>query len=115
MKTIFCVLALLGAAACVLLSQGRLFTGEIMDSPCANMHSHSRMMQGLNAKDAKECTQRCVKELKGKYALWDSSSNTAYQIDNQDKAAAFAGQKVKITGSLDTASKTIHLETIEPQ
>ena len=99
-------------AAALLLSQGRSFTGEIMDSQCAGMHSHSKMMQGLDLKSAKECTQKCVKELGGKYTLFDPSTNTAYVLDNPDKAAAFAGEKVTIKGTLDSASKTIHVDSI---
>jgi hypothetical protein len=96
----------------VALSQGRPFTGEIMDSQCAGMHSHARMMQGVEAKDAKECTQKCV-QMGGKYVLFDPATKTAYQLDNQDKVAAFAGRKVSVNGALDASSKTIHVESVE--
>ena len=103
----------IACAATVLVSQSRSFTGEIMDSQCAGMHSHSKMMQGVNAKDAKDCTEKCVHQFGGKYALFDASSNTAYQLDNQEKAAGFAGQKVSVKGTYDSGSKTIHVDTIE--
>ena len=38
---------------------------------------------------AKECTQKCV-QLGGKYVLFDPATKAAYQLDNQEKAAAFA-------------------------
>jgi hypothetical protein len=107
------LIATLLLAVAAALPQSRSFTGEIMDSQCAGMHSHSRMMAGMDAKSAKECTQKCVQTMGGKYALFDSSSSTAYQLDNQDKASAFAGQKVTVKGTLDSASKTIHVESIE--
>jgi hypothetical protein len=112
---IIVVVAMFLCAAAPLPPQSRSFTGEIMDSQCAGMRSHSRMMQGLELKSAKECTQKCVKELGGKYTLFDASANTAYQLDNQDKAAPFAGQKVNVKGTFDSASKTIHVESIEPR
>ena len=96
------------------LPQSRSFTGEIMDSQCAGMRSHDKMMQGVDAKTAKECTQKCV-ELGGKYTLFDPATKTAYQLDNQEKAAAFAGRKVNVKGTLDAASKTIHVESLEAQ
>src|SRR5215469_16655497 len=97
----------------VLRPQSRSFTGEIMDSQCsAVMRSHAKMMQGLNAKNARECTQKCV-EMGGKYTLLDPSASTAYQLDNQEKAAPFAGQKVTVKGTYDSATKTIHVESIE--
>jgi hypothetical protein len=100
-------------AAALLLSQSRSFTGEIMDNQCAGMGSHARMMAGLGAKNARDCAQRCVHELGGKFTLFDASAGTVYQLDNQDKAAAFAGQKVTVKGTLDASSKTIHMESIE--
>jgi hypothetical protein len=72
------------------------------------------MMQGVEAKDAKECTRKCV-QLGGKYVLFDPATKAAYQLDNQEKAAAFAGRKVSIKGILDAASKTIHVESVEAQ
>jgi hypothetical protein len=112
MRTLVVIAAFFCAAA-IIFAQSRSFTGEIMDSPCAAMHSHDRMMQGMDAKSAKECTQKCVQQLKGKYALFDKSSNTVYQLDNQEKAAGFAGQTVSVKGTYDPASKTIHVEGIE--
>ena len=108
------VISTLLLAAAVSLPQGRSFTGEIMDSQCAGMRSHARMMQGVDAKDAKECTQKCV-QLGGRYVLFDPATKAAYQLDNQEKAAAFAGRKVSVKGTLDGASKTIHVESVEAQ
>jgi hypothetical protein len=72
-------------------------------------------MQGMDAKSAKECTEKCVKQMRGKYALFEPATNTGYQLDNQDQAARFAGQEVNIKGTYDAASKTIHVESIEPR
>ena len=111
MRRLALFLALLPTAA--VLSQTRSFTGEIMDSQCAAvMRSHTRMMQGLDAKNGKDCTQKCV-GMGGKYALLDASAGSSYQLDNQDKAAPFAGQKVTVKGTYDSATKTIHVESIE--
>lgn len=112
---IIVVVATFFCAAAPLPPQSRSFTGEVMDSQCAGMRSHTRMMQGLDVKTTKECTQKCIKEMGGKYTLFDASANTAYELDSQDKAAPFAGQKVNVKGTLDSASKTIHVESIEPR
>jgi hypothetical protein len=58
-------------------SNDRLFTGEIMDSPCAAMGTHDRMMKGLEAKDAKDCSQKCVRMV-GKYVLYDPANKATY-------------------------------------
>jgi hypothetical protein len=109
------VISTLLLSAAIGLPQGRPFTGEIMDSQCAGMGSHARMMQGVEAKDVKECTRKCVEQLRGKYVLFDAATKTTYQLDNQGKAAAFAGQKVSVKGALDAASKTIRVESVEAQ
>jgi hypothetical protein len=108
------VLATLLLAASIALPQSRSFSGEIMDSQCAGMGSHTRMMEGMGVKSAKECTVKCI-QMGGKYTLFNASAKTAYQLDNQDKAAAFAGQKVTVKGTLDAASKTIKVESIAAQ
>ena len=92
----------------------KTFTGEIMDSQCADMASHDNMMKGENAHNAKECTLACVKK-GGSYAFYDSGAKQAYKLDNQKKAAAFAGQKVTVTGSYDSGSDTLHVTNIKAQ
>ena len=96
------------------LSQSRSFTGEVMDSPCADMGSHNRMMQGVDAKNARDCAQKCVRLASTyRYVLYDPATKTVYQLDNQQKSGEYAGQKVSVKGTFDAASKTIHVESIE--
>jgi Protein of unknown function (DUF5818) len=89
------------------------FTGEIMDSQCAGMDGHEMMMKDENAKDAKDCTIKCVHD-GGKYVLYDSKAKSTYTLDDQAKAKEFAGQKVKVSGTLDKNSSTIHVSGISP-
>jgi len=111
---------LVAASLSVAAPKARTFTGEIMDSQCAATGSHASMlkMSGMGDKDPidpmakKMCTQKCV-QMGGKYVLYDAAKKAVHQLDDQDKAKEFAGQKVKITGTYDEASKTIHITTIE--
>ena len=110
-QTLF--IAVLGMTAG--LSVGRAadtFTGQIMDSQCADMGSHDNMMKGEHASNAKECAISCVKK-GGKYALYDPTAKKAYALDNQKKAGAFAGQSVTITGKLDSSSDSIQIKEIQ--
>ena len=88
------------------------FMGEIMDSPCAMMGSHTQMMKKEKAKDARECTLDCVRD-GAKFVLYNAPDKTTYQLDDQVKPKDFAGQQVKVTGTLDTATNTVHVEKIE--
>src|SRR5689334_10689899 len=101
------VIAILLLTAPLSLPQSRSFTGEIMDSQCAGMHSHDKMMKRVDAKTARDCTRKCV-ELGAKYVLFDPASKTVYQLDDQSKPAAHAGEKVTVKGTLDPGTRTIH-------
>ena len=105
--TLLCVAAGFGVAR----AADKTFTGEIMDSQCAEMGSHDNMMKGEHASNAKECAIACVKA-GGKYALYDPAAKKAYQLDDQKKAKEFAGQKVTVTGKLDGDS--IQVSKIQP-
>jgi hypothetical protein len=118
MKTV--VLALVVVIALATVSFGRAkgdkaktFTGEIFDSQCAMNNSHKQMeqMKGMGD-DSKMCTLKCV-EMGGKFVLQDTTKKITYQLDDQEKPKEFAGQKVKVTGTYDKATKTIHVEKIE--
>lgn len=87
-------------------ARSRSFTGEIMDSNCAKAGAHNPKMG-----DAKTCTEACVKA-GGKYVLYNSSTKAIYQLDDQKKPEEFAGQKVKVSGTYDAATKTIHVTNI---
>lgn len=88
------------------------FNGEIADSACAAQHSHDDVMKKQGYKNAKECTLGCVQD-GAKLVLYTPANNTVYQLDDQEKPAAYAGQKVTIVGTYDGQTKTIHIESIE--
>lgn len=82
------------------------FNGEIMDSDCAATGVHP------SGETAKQCTVDCVKA-GAKYVLYDTGTKTVYQLDDQMKPEKFAGAKVKVNGTLDAATKTIHVTAIQ--
>lgn len=89
------------------------FRGEIMDSMCASMGGHDPGgYQATHTHTPKDCTLACVKA-GSKFVLYNRARKTTQQLDDQDKAREFAGQKVKVTGTYDRSSKTIHVKNIE--
>jgi hypothetical protein len=88
------------------------WNGEIMDSVCAKAGSHAEMMSKEGAKDANDCSDRCVKA-GAKYVLVDPSTHEVYQLDDQLNSYEFAGYKVAITGTYEDGNKTIHVHDIE--
>jgi hypothetical protein len=89
----------------------RSFTGEIMDSSCAQLGSHTKMMKSMDIKTARECTLDCVKA-GSKFVLFNPTMKMIYQLDDQKKPAAFAGEEVRVTGTYDKVTKTIHVLSI---
>jgi hypothetical protein len=45
--------------------------------------------------------------------VFKDDAGTAYKLDNTDQAKSFVGKSVKVTGTLDTATNTIHVTNIE--
>jgi hypothetical protein len=97
------------------------FSGEIMDSQCAKNASHAMMLkkEGMGDKDPndpmakKMCAVNCVKKMGSKYVLFDAAKKTVYQLDDQTKPEELAGAKVTVTGTLDKATRTIHVTDIK--
>jgi type 1 fimbria pilin len=92
--------------------------GAIMDSQCAynvhsDAHSHDWMtkrgVQG--ATDEESCTHHCVKDMGGSYVL--VVKKDVYKLDDQVKAEQFAGKKVKLNGTLDADTHTLHVFDME--
>ena len=90
----------------------KTYNGEIMDSQCSKMGNHDAGYKMTGTNTPKDCAQACVKA-GGKYVLYDAVAKTAYELDDQDKAKDLAGQKVKVEGTLNPATKTIHVDKIE--
>ena len=82
----------------------KTFVGNISDSMCGLKH----MMPG---KSDKECTLMCV-QAGAKYVLADPARGKVYQLSDQKKPEEFAGEKVKVTGTLK--GDTISVTAIEP-
>jgi hypothetical protein len=101
------------------------YSGEIMDSACAKESSHADMQkkEGLAGKDLNDpaakklCTRNCVSKMGAKYGakyvLFNPLTGVVYQLDDQTKSANFAGEKVKVSGTLDKTTDTIHVADVQ--
>jgi hypothetical protein len=95
------------------VAQGRSFNGDSMDETCANLGSDDGMMKShADIKDAKDCTLACVKN-GSKFVLYDGVSKTVYELDDQQEPMEFAGEKVRVMGTLDNTTHTIHVTDIK--
>ena len=85
---------------------GQTFTGTITDDMCASA-GHASMRMGPT--DA-ACTKACVMEHDAAYVLVDGKN--VYALSDQKIPAQFAGQKVKVVGTLDAKTRTIKVASI---
>lgn len=109
---LFVLTVALSAAA----TDKNVFFGEISDSQCAmNVHSLSRSHQEMIEKrtmgtDAPSCARACIRR-GGEWVL--RAGNDVYRLKNQAGIDPFAGEKVRVTGSLDPKTNTIDNTHIE--
>jgi hypothetical protein len=89
MKTILTVFA---GAALAFAAAPKTFTGVVTDSMCGKDHA----MMGV--KPDSKCVLECVKS-GSKYALLEGTN--VYELSDQKAPEKFAGQKVKVTGTLN--------------
>lgn len=99
-------LILLSAAPLSASPAKQTFTGTITDEMCGKA-GHSQMQMGPT--DA-ACTIACVDVHGAAYVLYDGKD--VYKLSDQRTPEKFAGQKVKVVGTLDVKSKTIHVDSI---
>jgi hypothetical protein len=95
--------------------RGNSFSGEIMDSQCAQMGSHQAMMLSHDFTTALECALFCAhsQDPRSKFVLFDPATKTTYQLDDQDRAQLYAAEKVTVTGTYDKSTKTIEVANIQ--
>jgi len=96
-------------AAALVTAQGKqTFKGTITDDMCPRA-DHSQMRMGPT--DA-ECSAACIDEHGAAYILFDGDGS--YQLSDQKAAQKFVSRKVKVVGTLDGKTRTIHVESIAP-
>lgn len=105
-KVVYWSLALLMTAGMATASpkagvQGKTFVGNISDKMCGAKH--------MKGESARECTLECV-QMGSSFVLVDAKGKV-YDLSDQDKPRKFAGEKVKVTGTLK--GNTIEVTSIE--
>ncbi len=101
------LLAIASLAATLTAAAGKqTFTGIITDDNCPKA-DHSQMQMGPT--DV-ECAKACIDAHGAMYGLYDGKN--FYTLSDQRTSEKFTGQKVKVTGTLDTKTRTIHVDSI---
>jgi hypothetical protein len=108
--------AMLAMAGAALGQKAQIFHGEVSDSQCAlNVHSltrsHEEMLKSKSmGGTSNTCTVYCIEHLGGYLVL--SAGKDVFRLDRPDMVHGFEGQKVILTGTLDTKTNQIHVQKI---
>ena len=107
MRTTPLLIASLLALSSMSSAQGKqTFVGTITDDMCAK-EGHASMRMGPT--DA-ECTTACVAAHGADYVLADGTN--VYTLSDQKTPEKFAGKRVRVTGTLDSKTRTIQVQSI---
>lgn len=113
----FCLAIMFAFVSLAAAQSSHTYRGDVSDSQCAlNIHSLSRSHQEmLKSKSmggtANTCAVYCIEHMGGYLVL--STGNNVYRLDRADLVHGFEGQKVVITGVLDSKANQIHVLKIE--
>jgi len=93
---------------------GGTFEGEIMDNHCAQMGSHEMTMKENKLATPDLCVSYCMhfRKTPDKYVLYNVTSKMIYQLDDQNLPMFFGGRNVRVSGTYNPATKTIHVKDI---
>ena len=90
------------------------FKGELADAQLNCLQTPMRVVDGIKDKTACVLYYAHSVQPPNKYVLYDASTKTTYQLDDQNLAQPYVGAKnVVVTGTLDKATKTIHVKDIK--
>lgn len=84
----------------------KTYTGIVTDTMCGTNHAAMMHVQPDGT-----CVQECVKHPANKLALADGKN--MYVLSDQKTPVKFAGQKVKVTGSLNPKTNVLRVDRIE--
>lgn len=87
------------------------FTGVISDGQCAAKGSHKEIMKKASVNTAANCAKGCARRYG--YVLYDPASKKVYKLNDQERPAELAAQRVKIKGALNKTTQTIYVSSIE--
>lgn len=98
---------LVGLAGIPLYGQGQQ---QASQDPAAQ--SQTSMSQQSTQGQTTQIFVGKIAKAKGDLVLKDDAG-TSYKLDNSEQAKQFVGKNVKVTGTLDASTNTIHVANIE--
>jgi hypothetical protein len=108
-----CLLILLVAMVQFATAQGTTFKGEITDEHLNCVQTPVKAVEGITKKEGCVLYWAHFAKPPSKFVLYDPATKTTYQLDDQDWVQPYVGETVQITGTLNAATKTIHITGVK--
>jgi hypothetical protein len=108
-----CLLFLLLVMVQLAAGQSVTFKGEITDEHLNCIQTQVRAVEGITKKEGCILYWAHFAKPPSRYVLYDAATKTAYQLDDQNWVQPYVGETVQITGTLNPATKTIHVTGVK--
>ena len=83
-------------------------------TPDANSMPQHDQTSATSSQQSARSFEGKIQKSGDKLVLQDSAAGTSYQLDDQSKAKQYEGKNVKVMGTVDSASNTLHVVDITP-
>jgi len=110
--SIVTLLGLTGLGVNLSAQQTPSSTSPDAQSPASTMPQQQTDAQ--NPQQAARSFEGKIAKSGDKLVLQESATQTAYQLDDQDKAKQFQGKNVKVMATVDSSTNTLHVVDITP-
>ncbi len=94
-------------------AQTATFKGEITDEHLNCIQTPVKAVEGVTKKEGCVLYWAHFAKPPSKFVLYDAATKTAYQLDDQNWVQPYVGETVQITGTLNPATKTIHITGVK--
>src|SRR5690242_14473737 len=108
-----CLLILLLSAVQFATAQDATFKGEITDEHLNCIQTPVKAVEGITKKEGCVLYWAHFAKPPSKFVLYDAATKTTYQLDDQNSVQPYVGEAVQITGTLNAATKTIHVTGVK--
>jgi hypothetical protein len=94
-------------------AQTATFKGEITDEHLNCIQTPVKAVEGITKKEGCVLYWAHFVKSPSKFVLYDATTKTTYQLDDQNWVEPYVGETVQITGTLNAANKTIHITGVK--
>jgi len=110
MKRLLSIVTLLGLSGLGI----NLYAQQTPSSPGQAASTPQQQQTDANSSQSARSFEGKIAKSGGQLVLQESSTQTSYKLDDQDKAKQYEGKNVKVMATVDPSTNTLHVVDITP-